>query len=114
MPGTDPAPYQPTRRHRRVAWRGVIALTAPSWPDIADAVVRDVSYGGIALEIERPVHRGDRFTFALESNGAARTIVGEVRYTADAGGLRYRVGLRWLDLTPEDVKAVEAFVDNIV
>src|SRR5262245_2282581 len=112
MPGTGPT-YQPTRRYPRVLWRGVIALTAPTWPDVAGALVRDVSYGGIGLELERPVRRGDRFTFTLEGHGAARTLVAEVRYAADAGGLRYRVGMRWIDLGPEDTRALEAFIDTL-
>jgi hypothetical protein len=102
--------YTRPRRHRRVPYERRIQLQTMTWPDLAAALARDVSYGGIGLELKQPVRPGDRFLFILElPDGQKKRLTAEVRYAGPDG----RVGLSWVELDPEALAALQSFVDGL-
>lgn len=76
---------------------------------------RDLSIGGIALEVMEPVWAGDRLRveIALPDSDAPVAVVCEVMWTedraADCGTVR-RVGLQFVEVSRADAARIKAFV----
>lgn len=100
------------RRHSRIPMSDPVFLQVPGWASL-EAGGRDVSRGGIALQLSHAVARGDRMIFDVESaDGSRFELVGEVCYVRDAEAGDYVAGLRWLNADSRIDAFIESFVDD--
>ncbi len=100
------------RRHPRVPMSDPVFLQIPGWSSLA-ATGRDLSEGGMALQLPHVVARGDRMIFDVEaSDGSRFELVGEVCYVRDGDGGEYVAGLRWLNADVRVRSMVEERTDE--
>ena len=72
------------------------------------AFARDISVGGMFVEIEQPMPVGTRLTlrFNLEAQEPITVATAEVTYQIGKMG----VGVQFVDVAPEDLKRIESYV----
>ena len=100
------------RQHPRVPLADPVFLQVAGWASLS-AAGRDVSYGGISLQLPHEVTRGDRMIFDAEgADGSHYELVGEVRYVRHSDAGDYVAGLRWLNADDRAGAFIEAFVDD--
>jgi hypothetical protein len=86
------------RQHARTPLQCYIHSLVKGWHDFA-VWGRDIGFGGIGLDLERHVARGDRVIFRLPDGFKIEAVVCNVRWAQETS--RCSVGLRWLATSAE-------------
>jgi hypothetical protein len=83
--------------------------------EFLEAKALNISSGGIACESRTTIDPLSRvyFIFSVPTPGGSRRIRsdGYVAHATSEGG-RYVLGLRFVDLSPEDQAAIDAYIDS--
>lgn len=82
---------------------------APLNPAPIRLQIKDISYGGMRVECNRDLSRGDLLIFNLESNGVLKEYMMEVRWCKYMGG-DHEAGLQFTNLTRESI----LFLDDVI
>src|SRR5262245_28277552 len=83
-------------------------------PTNASVQVLDISVGGVLLQSNRPMKVGARGTLRFTIDGqsiATDVLVARVNRSNEGAEPRYRIGARFVAMTPEDRNIIERFTN---
>ncbi len=106
------------RRHTRKDV--VIRVGIDAGSSFYTGFTKNISAGGLFIACARPMPVGTRFRVAFSLPGSERIYEAncEVRWlrslqTAAQSGMPAGMGVRFLDLSPEDAKAIDAYIEQV-
>lgn len=104
------------REHDRISIRVGIEVKSGSVEEFVDRHIRDISTGGLFLEIDEPLARGTRIEFRLKIGDEDIIVgLGEVAWARppdEATELPPGVGVHFIQLEGSSSRVVEAFVER--
>jgi Tfp pilus assembly protein PilZ len=115
----DVSPPPPrTRAHSRVAAPDRIEVKVEEREDLKELWVRDISRGGIFVQTETPPPFGQPIEVRIETRDGTISLQGQVVHVVDAkaaatSGMTPGVGVQFVNLGPEQRKAIQDLIEGI-
>ena len=112
------AEYTKRREHPRLNVDISVKLRLNDGNAMVSTQIRNISLGGVFIEMENPIGFGDEVGLEFSLPGAPRTIrckgfvVWSTKTQPDRGNGRQGIGLRLMDIGISDMRVLAGFIDQ--
>ena len=103
------------RKDPRVGFDASAEVKFSSWAAFYEVYTENISRGGMMLQMSRAPKLGDVVEIKLHPpNGEKITLRGEVKFVAEPKGLRYGVGVEFIELDEGKIAMIEKIIDDAI